>query len=119
MFHHPLIDVPDFSLSPPPPKTSHLFTGIRQTTSATRRGGLLFGPLAEYNALTQGAWRNKEVHERLSDMQIVMDLHPGEASWQAFVIENTIGVVKDTMTRIVLERPEHKSSEVSSSCVGT
>ena len=26
-----------------------------------------------------GAWRNKEVHERLGDMQSVLDLHPGEA----------------------------------------
>ena len=50
MCHRPLIDVPDFSSfcsTPPPPKTtSHLLTGTRQTTSATPRGGLLFGPLA-------------------------------------------------------------------------
>ena len=54
MFHRPLIDVPDFSpfcSTPPPPKTtSHSLMGTRQTTSATPRGGLLFGPLAEYTA---------------------------------------------------------------------
>ena len=26
-----------------------------------------------------GAWRNKEVHAILGDMQIILDLHPGEA----------------------------------------
>ena len=60
----------------------------------------------------EGAWRNKEVHERLSDMPIVLDLHPGEASWQASVTENTIGIVKDMMTRIGMERPDLKPSEV-------
>ena len=60
----------------------------------------------------EGAWRNKEVHERLSDMEIVLDLHPGEAPWQASVTENTIRIVKDTMTRIALERPDLKSTEV-------
>ena len=44
-------------------------------------------------------------------MQIVLDLHLGEASWQACVTENTIGIVKDTMTRIVLERPDLKSTK--------
>ena len=39
------------------------------------------------------AWRNKEVHGRLSDMQFVPDLHPAEATWQASVTENTIGIV--------------------------
>ena len=53
---------------------------------------------------SEGAWRNKEVHERLGEMQSVWDLHPGEASWQASVTKNTIGIVKDTMTRIALER---------------
>ena len=48
----------------------------------------------------EGAWRNSEAHERLCDMQIVLELHPGEASWQASVTENTIEIVKDTMTRI-------------------
>ena len=32
----------------------------------------------------------KEHGERLSDMQTVLDLHPGEASWQASDTENTI-----------------------------
>ena len=35
-----------------------------------------------------GAWRNGGVHERLSDMRIVLDLHPREASWRASVTEN-------------------------------
>ena len=26
---------------------------------------------------------NKEVHKRLRDMQIILDIHPGETSWQA------------------------------------
>ena len=65
----------------------------------------------------EGAWRNKEVHERLSDMQIILDLHPGEASWQASVIGNTIGIVKETMTRVALERPDLKSSEVQAAVV--
>ena len=51
-----LIDVPEsssFCSTPPPPQTtSHLLTGTRQTMSATPRGGLRFGVLAEYNALT-------------------------------------------------------------------
>ena len=41
----------------------------------------------------------------LSDTQIVLDLHPEEAAWQASVAENTIGIVKGTMTRVALERP--------------
>ena len=51
MFHRPLIDVPDFSSicsTPPPQTTSLLLTGTMRTA------GLLIGPLAEYNALTQG-----------------------------------------------------------------
>ena len=56
----------------------------------------------------EGAWRNREVHDRPSDMQIALDLHPGEASWRASVTENTIGIVKDTMTRIALERRDLK-----------
>ena len=35
----------------------------------------------------------------------------GEASWQASVTENTIGIVKDMMTRIALERPDLKATE--------
>ena len=62
--------------------------------------------------IRKGAWRNKELHERLSDMEIVLGLHPGEAPWQASVTENTIRIVKDTMTRIALERPDLKSTEV-------
>ena len=45
-------------------------------------------------------------------MQIVIDLHPREASWQALVTENTIGIVKDAMTRIALERPDLKPTDV-------
>ena len=63
----------------------------------------------------EGAWRNIEVHERLSDMQIVLD--PGEASWQASVTGNTVGIVNDTMTRIALERPDLKSTEVLAAAV--
>ena len=37
---------------------------------------------------------------------------PEEAPWQASVTENTIGIVKDTMTRIALERPDLESTEV-------
>ena len=50
-------------------------------------------------------------------MQIVLDLHPGEASWHASVMENIIGIVKDTMTRIVLERADLKSTEVLAAAV--
>ena len=50
-------------------------------------------------------------------MQIVLDLHPGETSWQASVTENTIGIVMDTMTRIALERPDLKSTEVLAAAV--
>ena len=66
---------------------------------------------------SEGAWRNKEVHEKLSDTQIVLDLHPGDASWHAFVTENTIGFVKDTLTKIVLERTDMKSTEVLAAAV--
>ena len=50
-------------------------------------------------------------------MQIVFDLHPGEASWQASVTENTIGIVKDTMTRIALERLDLESIVVLTAVV--
>ena len=55
MFHRPLIDVPDFSSfcsTPPPPPISNSLMGTQQAPSVTPHGGLLFGPLAEYNALT-------------------------------------------------------------------
>ena len=65
----------------------------------------------------EGAWRNKEVHGKLTDMHIVLDLHPGEASWHASVTETTSGIVKDTMTRIALERPDRKSTEVLAAAV--
>ena len=45
----------------------------------------IFGRMHTLRTDPEGAWRNKEVHERLSDMQIVLDVHPGEASWQASV----------------------------------
>ena len=65
----------------------------------------------------EGAWRNREVHDRPSDMQIALDLHPGEASWQASVTENTFGIVKDTTTRIVLERSDLNFNEVVAAAV--
>ena len=66
-----------------------------------------------------GAWRNRGVHQRLSDMQIVLDLHQGEASWQASVTENSVGIAKDTMTRIALERSGLTSTEVLAAAVLT
>ena len=59
----------------------------------------------------------QEVHDRLSDMHLVLDLHPREASWQASVTEYTIGIVKDTMTSSALERPDLKSSDVVAAAV--
>ena len=50
-------------------------------------------------------------------MQLVLDIRPGEASWQASVEENTIGIVEDTLTSIALERPDLKSSEVLAAAV--
>ena len=44
------------------------------------------------------------MHERLSDMQIILNLDPGKGA--------VAGVVKDTVTRIALERPDLKSTEV-------
>ena len=56
MFYRPLIDVPDYSsfcsTLLPQINTSHSLKGTEQAPSATPHGGLLFGPLAEYNALT-------------------------------------------------------------------
>ena len=77
----------------------------------------VFGRMHTPRIDPEGAWRNKEAHERLSDMQIVIDLPPGEASWLESVIENTTGIVKDTMTRIALERPDLKSTEGLASAV--
>ena len=76
-----------------------------------------FGRMHTLRTDRDGVWRDKEVHERLSDIQIVLDLRPGEASWQASVTENTIGIVEDTMTRIVLERLDLKSTEVLAAAV--
>ena len=76
-----------------------------------------FGRMHTLRTDRDGVWRDKEVHERLSDIQIVLDLRPGEASWQASVTENTIGIVKDTMTRIALERLDLKSTEVLAAAV--
>ena len=50
-------------------------------------------------------------------MQSVLDLQPREASWQASVTENTIGIVKDTMTRIALLKPDLKPTEVLAAAV--
>ena len=36
----------------------------------------VFGRMHTLRTDPEGAWRNKEVHERLSDMQIDLDLHP-------------------------------------------
>ena len=72
----------------------------------------VFGRMHTPRTDPEGAWRNKEVHDRLSDMQIVLELHPGEAAWQASVTENTFGIVKDTMTKIALERLHLFSVEV-------
>ena len=77
----------------------------------------VFGRMHTLRTDRDGVWRNKEVHERLSDIQIVLDLRPGEASWQASVTENTIGIVKDTMTRIALERLDLKSTKVLGAAV--
>ena len=38
----------------------------------------VFGRMHTLRTDPEGAWRNKEVHERLSDMQIDLDLHPKE-----------------------------------------
>ena len=72
----------------------------------------VFGQIHTLRTDPEGAWPNKEVHERLSHMQVVLDLQPGEALWQASVTDNTVGIVKDTMTSIALERPDLKSTEV-------
>ena len=40
-------------------------------------------------------------------MQLVLDLHPGV---ERLLKKNTIGIVKDTMTRRALERPDLKST---------
>ena len=78
---------------------------------------LVFGRMHTLRTDPDGSWRHEDVHERLSDMQIVLDLHPGEASRQASVTENTIGIVSDTITRIALERPDLKSTEVLAAAV--
>ena len=77
----------------------------------------VFGRVHTLRTNPEGAWRNKGLHERLSDTQIVLDLHPVEASWQASVTANTIVIVKDTMTKITLERPDLKSTEVLAAAV--
>ena len=64
----------------------------------------VFGRMHTLRTDPEGVWRNKEAHERLSDMQIVLDLHFGEALWLESVKDSTIGIVTDTMTRIALER---------------
>ena len=77
----------------------------------------VFGQIYTLRTDPEGAWRNKEATERLSDMQIILDIHQGETSWQVSVMENTSGIVKDTMTRIALKRPNLKSSEVLAAAV--
>ena len=75
----------------------------------------VFGRMHTLRTEPEGAWRNREVHERLIDMRLVLDLHPGEASWQASVTETTNA--KETMTRIALERPDLKFTEVLAAAV--
>ena len=65
----------------------------------------------------EGAWRNKEANERLSDMQFILDIHQGETSWQVSVMEKTQWNCKETMTRIALKRPNHKSSAMLAAAV--
>ena len=82
--------------------------GDRTLQFSQERWMSVFGRMHTLRTDPEEAWRNKELHQRLSDMQIVVDLHHGEESWQASVIENTMGKVKDTMTKIVMERPDLK-----------
>ena len=77
----------------------------------------VFGRMPTLRTDPDGAWRNKEANERLSDMQIILDIHQGETSWQVSVMENTSGIETDTMTRIALKRPNLKSSEVLAAAV--
>ena len=77
----------------------------------------VFGRMRTFRTNPEGAWRNTDLHERQSDMNSVIDLHPSDASWQASVTEKTIGVEKDTMTRIALERPDLKLKEVLAAAV--
>ena len=72
----------------------------------------VFGRIHTLRTDPEGVWCNKEVHDRLSDMQIIIDTHPEETSWQESVTKNSIRIVKDTMTRIALKRPNIQSSEV-------
>ena len=74
----------------------------------------VFGRMHTLRTDPEGAWRNRDVHERLSDMQIVLDLYPGEAKWQASVTKTPLELWK---TRIALERPDLKSIEVLAAAV--
>ena len=95
----------------------HVWAEGQQVELLQERWTSVFGRMHTLRTDPEGAWRNKEVHERLFGMLTVLDLHPGEASWQALVTENTFGIVKDTMTRIALERPDLKPTEVFAAAV--
>ena len=66
----------------------------------------VFGRMHTLRTHPEGAWRSKDWHGRLSDMHIVLA-----------ITEHTIGVVKDTMTRIALERAGLKLKEVLAAAV--
>ena len=53
----------------------------------------------------------------MSEDGIRPEQHPGEAPWQAAITENTIGIIKDTMTKVALQRPDLSVSEVLANAV--
>ena len=77
----------------------------------------VFGRMHTLRTDPEGVWIGKELQDKLSEDGIRLEQHPGEAPWQAAITENTIGIIKDTMTKIALHRPDLTVQEVLAGAV--
>ena len=85
--------------------------GIRVLELLQERWMAVFGRMHTLRTDPEGGMA-QQGSARKTERHVVLDLHPGEASWKASVFFQKNELAKDTMTRIALERPDLKSTEV-------
>ena len=79
----------------------------------------VFGRMHTLRTDPQGEWCNKEVHDRLNDMQITIDIHPGETSLQESVTKKRHQHCERHNEKNCVEETQHQIfRSASSSCVG-